>query len=113
MIAPDRYWEWAIGRDHTDDCDSNYCDIRAAQRAGYPMIAAYFLQSATEAPRVDWVCRRYHVRLLPMDDANWEPWTAWFRANTIECPSCESFVFTDDGWPYSCGNCGTNLPTER
>lgn len=93
-----------------DGC--NYCDISAAIRAGFPFSAAHLLTGATECPATDTLIRERGGLLKGSDGwpIDWAEWVEWFRANTVRCRKCEAFVFTDEGWPGSCGNCLAKLP---
>jgi hypothetical protein len=105
----------AVVDDHAGEqgCD-NTCDITAALRAGLPRVAAYLLSGATEAPAVEAVAAHCGEDWAGFghrdaDDPDWLRWCQWFEANTVRCPRCESYVFTD-AWPqYTCGNCGADL----
>jgi hypothetical protein len=103
----------AVEHDH-GGCGDTTCDIDAAIRAGYPRVAAYLLNGATETPTIDRVMHATGETFANMgfgtaDDPDWLAWCQWFESNTLRCPSCEAFNFTDDGDPYSCGNCGASL----
>jgi hypothetical protein len=94
---------------------ANYCDISAACRAGFILSAAHLLLGATECPNLDaFLCERGPIPKgedgWPVD---WPEWSAWFHANTAQCPKCEAFVFTDDGRPDTCGNCLADIPEEE
>jgi len=101
----------ALDIDHTSDPDAcaNYCDICAARRQGLIYVAAHLLHGATETPTLDRVITALDMpRNLNGRPRGWTRWVRWFKRNTIKCPSCESFVFTDV--PHtSCGNCLTPL----
>lgn len=106
----------ALDLDHpSDSCRSNYCDIDAARRQGFIYVAAHLLCGATETPWLDRVIEHHgwpHThgrnRGLPL---GWSKWSRWFIDNTIQCPRCKSFVFTDV--PHtSCGNCNASLTVE-
>lgn len=112
-IIVDRSFRLAVARDHADehsDSCGNTCDIVAALRAGYPRVAAYLLNGATETPTVDRVMERYGETFdafghRDATDPDWLAWIDWFRENTVHCPWCEASCFTDKGTVYTCGNC--------
>mgnify|MGYP000906895109 FL=1 len=100
----------ALDLDHpSDSCRSNYCDICAARCQGFIYVSVFLLPAATETPTLDRVIDALDMPRNPDGrPRGWARWTRWFRNNTIKCPSCESFVFTDV--PHtSCGNCLTPL----
>lgn len=114
LTVTDREWAEAVQDDHY--CDNNACDIAAALRAGYPRVAAYLLDGATEARAVFTLMVRagenwHGFGHRDADDSDWERWVDWFYANTTAC-DCGAYNFTDRGTVYSCANCGARFPTE-
>lgn len=103
-------WHDAVVSDHREECD-NTCDIVAALRAGYPRVAAYLLQGATEADHVEQVRSQQNEDWhgfghASASDPDWLAWLDWFHANTIQCESCEAYIFVDDKyWGDRCDNC--------
>jgi hypothetical protein len=96
------------------ECDSTTCDISAALRAGFPFAAAHLWIGATETPMTEAVIRFYGG--LPKGRTcaprEFGDWCKWFAKNTVQCPHCEAFNFTDNGQPGTCGNCAKELPSK-
>lgn len=110
-LTAEKAMERAVESDHPCE-DETACDIAAALRAGFPFVAAHLLSGATECPAVDAVYNLFRIRWEDGWPNEWEAWTEWFKEHTVQCPSCDTFNFTDVYYPDICGNCHQDLPKE-
>jgi len=107
----------ALDRDHTGRCDSNCCDICAAEEQGFTFSAASLLQGATECVNVERTIAAHEFNgTYPAGamrgesgwPSDWEDWCAWHTANGRQCAACGAYVYYADA--DTCGNCLARLP---
>ena len=96
-------------------CWQNFCDIDMAREQGYTFWAAELLSGATETPILD-------AALAQIPDwraraqAEIPGFAAWYKANTVPCDNCGSYVREDNLMTRAelvCGNCLATIRPAR
>lgn len=94
----------AIQEDHPCS-DSFGCDIEVARANGYVEAAVTMLTGATETPAVNRVLCYYGLSIGSCHDRAFDRWVAFHRKYGVECPACESFMYTDPDTGDKAGRC--------
>lgn len=111
----------AVEQEHAFQCrqsgDYGACDITNAADAGFPHVAAFLLQGATETPLLGAVLDFFEVDFHaspnffgPSDEkGNFGHWQEWHREHGFVCDACNSVTYAPDDdeteIPSRCGNC--------
>jgi hypothetical protein len=102
----------AVEEDHP--CDNSACDIAAMIGQGFGQIAAAMLCSATNEHAAVSALLASGADTLPADMYKCDDWPAWLEFHQtygVKCEACEAYNYGDESrTPYSCGNCGAQLP---